>query len=92
MTRAIQGGGATRLQTLIFKNIALQGGGFWKMLSQKTKATKVLGYEIYNSSSRETLISGCCLYQCFIENGKLNIKVANNSSKAVKVDVKVFVE
>ena len=92
MIGAINGGGAAAPQALIFKDIALNGGGFWKMLSQETHATKVIGYEIYNSSSGGTLSSGCCLYQCFIEDGKLNSAVANNSSKAAKVDVKVFVE
>ena len=92
MIGAINGGGAAAPQALIFKDISLQGGGFWKMLSQDTKATKVTGYDIHNSSSGGTLSSSCCLYQCFIENGKLNIAVTNNASKAAKVDVKVFVE
>lgn len=92
MIGAIQGGGATVPQALTFKDIALNGGGYWKMLSQETQATKVIGYEIYNSATGGTLSSGCCLYQCFIENGKLNIAVTNNASRAAKVDVKVFVE
>lgn len=94
MIGAIQGGGATVPQNLIFKDIVLNGSGFWKHFSHETKATKVIGYEIYNSSSSGVLSSVCFLTQCFIADGKLEISVTNNdvANRLAKVDVKVYVE
>ena len=86
--------GATVPQNIIFKDITLNGSGFWKHFSRETKATKVIGYEIYNSYSGGKLSSVCCLSQCFIADGKLEISVTNNdtANRLAKVDVKVFVE
>ena len=92
MIGAIQGGRATVPKEIVFEDISLNGGGFWKILSKETNATKVTGWEIYNSASSGTLSSSCNLFQCFIADSKLNIGVTNNASKAAKVDVKVFVE
>ena len=91
MIGAIQGGGATVPQSVVFQNISL-GALRNTILSKDVQATRVTGWEIYNSASGGTLSSGCHLYQCFIENGKLNIALTNMASSSAKVDVKVFVE
>ena len=94
MIGAINGGGAAAPQGLIFKDITLSGAGFWKHFTHETKATKVIGYKIYNSSSEGKLCSACFLPQCFIAYGKLEIAVTNSdiANRSAKVDVEVFVE
>lgn len=94
MIGAIQGGGATVPQSIVFQNISLNDAGFWEHFTNETKATKVIGYKIYNSSSGGKLSSVCSLTQCFIADGKLEISVTNNdvANRSAKVDVEVFVE
>lgn len=90
MIGAIQGG-KPRPQEVVFENISL-GVNKNYMGSKDTTATRVIGWEIYNSATGGTLSSGCHLYQCFIDNGKLNVALTNMAAAAAKVDVKVFVE
>jgi len=90
MIGAIQGG-KPRPQEVVFENISL-GANKNYMGSKDTTATRVIGWEIYNSATGGNLSSGCHLYQCFIEDGKLHIALTNMATVSAKVDIKVFVE